>query len=125
MMDQPSAAEIVTAVREFIDKHAIPQLSGRTAFHARVAANALAIVLRELELGPAAAAREAESLERLLGRTGTPEELNRELCRRIRVGDIDPLDPALQAHLINTTLAKVEIDQPGYSGFVHSPHRSV
>ena len=125
MMDQPSAAEIVTAVREFIDKHAIPQLSGRTAFHARVASNALAIVLRELEHGPAAAAREVESLERLLGRTGTPEELNRELCRRIRSGDVDPLNPALQAHLITTTLAKVEIDQPGYSGFVHSPHRSV
>ena len=124
MMDQPSAAEIVTAVREFIDKHAIPQLSGRTAFHARVASNALAIVLRELEHGPAAAAREAESLTRLLGQSGTLEELNRELSKRIRTGQIDPLDPALQAHLITTTLAKVEIDQPNYSGFVHSPHRS-
>ncbi len=124
MMDQPSAAEIVTAVREFIDKHAIPQLSGRTAFHARVASNALAIVLRELEHGPSAAARENASLTRLLGQTGTLEELNRELCKRIRTGQIDPLDPALQAHLITTTLAKVEIDQPNYSGFVHSPHRS-
>lgn len=124
MMDQPSAAEIVTAVREFIDKHAIPQLSGRTAFHARVASNALAIVLRELEHGPSAAARENASLTRLLGQSGTLEELNRELCQRIRAGRIDPLDPALQAHLITTTLAKVEIDQPNYSGFVHSPHRS-
>lgn len=124
MMDQPSAAEIVTAVREFIDKHAMPQLSGRTAFHARVASNALAIVLRELQQGPAAAAKETESLERLLGQAGTLEELNRELCKRIRAGQIDPLDPALRAHLISTTLAKVEIDQPSYSGFVHSPHRS-
>jgi hypothetical protein len=124
MMDQPSAAEIVTAVREFIDRHAIPQLSGRTAFHARVASNALAIVLRELELGPAAAARETASLTRLLGQSGTLEELNRELCKRIRSGQIDPLDPALQAHLITTTLSKVEIDQPNYSGFVHSHHRS-
>ena len=124
MMDQPSAAEIVSAVREFIDKHAIPQLSGRTAFHARVASNALAIVLRELGHGPAAAARETVSLTGLLGQSGTLEELNRELCKRIRSGQIDPLHPALQAHLITTTLAKVEIDQPNYSGFVHSPHRS-
>jgi len=124
-MDQPSSAEIITAVREFIDKHAIPQLSGRTAFHARVASNALAIVLRELELGPAAAEREAASLSRLLGQTGTLDELNRELCKRIRAGAIDPLDPALRKHLVGTTLAKVEIDQPNYSGFVHSPHRTV
>jgi hypothetical protein len=124
MMDQPSATEILTAVREFIDKHAIPALSGRTAFHARVASNALSIVLRELELGPESARRELEGLRSLLGTSGTLEELNRELCRRIRAGELDPLDTALGHHLVQTTLSKVEIDQPGYSGFVHSPHRT-
>jgi hypothetical protein len=124
MMDQPSAAELVTAVREFIEKHAIPQLSGRTAFHGRVAANALAIVARELEQGPTALAAETESLRALLGEDGTPEALNRELCRRLREGRIDPLDPALAHHLVASTLAKVAIDQPTYAGFVHSPHRT-
>jgi hypothetical protein len=124
MMDQPSAAELVTAVREFIEKHAIPQLSGRTAFHGRVAANALAIVARELEQGPATLAAETESLRALLGEDGTPEALNRELCRRLREGRIDPLDPALARHLVASTLAKVAIDQPTYAGFVHSPHRT-
>lgn len=124
MMDQPSAAELVTAVREFIEKHAIPQLSGRTAFHGRVAANALAIVARELEQGPAAEAAETASLRALLGQDGTPEALNRELCRRLREGRIDPMDPALARHLVATTLAKVAIDQPTYAGFVHSPHRT-
>ena len=33
----------------------MPSLEGRNAFHARVAANALAIVARQLELGPEAA----------------------------------------------------------------------
>jgi hypothetical protein len=33
----------------------LPATSGQLAFHARVAANALAIVARELELGPPAA----------------------------------------------------------------------
>jgi hypothetical protein len=123
MMDQPSALELVTAVREFIEKHAMPELHGRTAFHARVAANALAIVARELEQGPKANAEEHVRLKTLLGRDGTLDELNRELCRRIRTNGIGLDDPALSAHLVQATLAKVAVDQPSYSGFQHSPHR--
>lgn len=123
MMDQPSALELVTAVREFIEKHAMPELQGRTAFHARVAANALAIVARELEHGPAANAEEHARLKALLGRDGSLDELNRELCRRIRSNGIALDDPALATHLTQTTLAKVAVDQPNYSGFQHSPHR--
>jgi hypothetical protein len=122
MMDQPSALELVTAVREFIEKHAMPELQGRTAFHARVAANALAIVARELEQGDATNTAEHARLKQILGRDGTLDQLNRELCRRIRSNGIGVDDPALAQHLTATTLAKVAIDQPTYSGFVHSPH---
>lgn len=124
MMDQPSSLELVTAVREFIEKHAMPELQGRTAFHARVAANALAIVARELEQGPAANAGEHARLKALLGQDGTLDELNRELCRRIRTNGLKLDDPTLASHLITSTLAKVAIDQPNYSGFQHSPHRT-
>jgi hypothetical protein len=123
MMDQPSALELVTAVREFIEKHAMPELQGRTAFHARVAANALAIVARELESGPGAGKEERAGLEALLGRQGSLDELNRDLCRRVRAGTLAVDDKALAKHLTQTTLAKVAIDQPTYSGYVHSPHR--
>lgn len=123
MMDQPSAIEIITAVREFIEKQAIPQLNGRTAFHARVAANALAIVTRQLEKAPALEATELSGLQTILGRKGSLEDLNRDLCARIRAGDVDPTNSAVATHLIQTTLLKVEIDQPTYSGYVHSPHR--
>ena len=123
MMDQPSALELVTAVREFIEKHAMPELQGRTAFHARVAANALAIVARELEQAGPSGADEAARLRNLLQQDGTLAELNRELCRRIRAGQIVWNDPALAAHLVPATLAKVAVDQPNYSGYVHSPHR--
>ena len=123
MMDQPSSLELVTAVREFIEKHAMPELQGRTAFHARVAANALAIVARELEQGAKANAEELARLQTLLGVDGSLEELNRELCRRIRSNGLAADDPSLAAHLTHTTLAKVAIDQPNYSGFQHSPHR--
>jgi len=117
MMDQPSALELVTAVKEFIEKHAMPQLSGHTAFHARVAANALGIVARELEFGPRANADEKKRLERLLGISGSLEELNRELCRRIRSGELGVEAPGLSGHMRATTMDKVGIDQPTYSGF--------
>ena len=123
MMDQPSTLELVTAVREFIEKHAMPELQGRTAFHARVAANALAIVARELEQAGPSANDEAARLRNLLQQDGSLPELNRELCRRIRSGQIAWNEPALAAHLVPTTLAKVAVDQPNYSGYVHSPHR--
>jgi hypothetical protein len=116
MMDQPSVLELVRAVQNFIETKAMPELKGHTAFHARVAANALGIAARELELGPKAAEREKSQLAALLGHEGSLEELNRELCKDIRKGKIDIESEALRQHLEVTTLDKVAIDQPGYSG---------
>ena len=117
MQDQPSAVELVGAVRDFLHDVAMPQLEDRAAFHARVAANALGIVQRELAIAPEAGARERERLTALLGKNGTLEELNRELCNRIRNGDIDLETPDLSEHLWETTLTKLAIDQPKYSAY--------
>ena len=108
--------ELVKAVQSFIETKAMPELKGHTAFHARVAANALGIVARELELGPKAANTEKTQLAALLGHDGSLEDLNRELCRQIRDGKIDIESEALRQHLELTTLDKVSIDQPNYSG---------
>lgn len=116
MMDQPSTLELVKAVQSFLETKAMPELKGHTAFHARVAANALGIVARELELGPRAADAEKTQLIALLGHDGSLEELNRELCRQIRQGKISIESEALRQHLELTTLDKVSIDQPNYSG---------
>jgi len=121
MMDQPSILELVEAVRAFIEQRAMPELKGHTAFHARVAANALGIVSRELSRGPKSNAEETARLSALLGHTGTLEDLNRELCRRIREGEIGLDTPGLKAHLDLTTREKVEIDQPNYSGLRQAP----
>lgn len=115
-MDQPTMRELVEAVRDFLEQKAMPELKGHTAFHARVAANALSIVARELEMGPGSAANEHARLRKLLGRDGTLEELNRELCKRIRSGAFGLDTPGLADHLAVTTREKVRIDQPGYSG---------
>lgn len=114
-MDQPSIRELVEAVREFLENRAMPELKGHTAFHARVAANALAIVGRELEQGAAVMQEERMRLSVLLGHDGTLENLNRELCRRIRSGEFTVSTPGLPEHLERTTLDKLAIDQPGYA----------
>jgi len=117
MQNKPSAAELVGAVRSFLEQDAMPRLEGRAAFHARVAVNALAIVERELDAGPLAAAEEHARLRQLLGRDGSLDELSRELARRIRTRELEPSDAALRTHLWETTLAKVGIDQPRYSRY--------
>jgi hypothetical protein len=117
MHDAPSAKELIEAVKAFIDKTAAPQLTGHAAFHARVASNALATVLRELEIRPAAEAAEKERLEALLGTTaGTAAELNQKLCDAIRNGEMDLSTQGLLPHLKSTTIDQLSVDQPGYSG---------
>lgn len=117
MQDMPKSSEIVEVVSEFMRQHVLPQLQGHTAFHALVAANALDIVKRELAIAPEANEAEKARLEKLLGREGTLEELNRLLCTRIEAGDVTADTPGLADHLWETTLTKLAIDQPKYSGY--------
>jgi aminoglycoside phosphotransferase (APT) family kinase protein len=49
---RPTASELLAAVSEYLLTSVLPATSGQLAFHARVAANSLAMVARELELGP-------------------------------------------------------------------------
>ncbi len=114
-MDQPSMRELVETVREFLETRAMPELKGQTAFHARVAANALAIVGRELECGARAAQEERARLAALLGHDGALPDLNRALCRAIREGRFTLETPGLAGHLERTTLDKIAIDQPHYA----------
>ena len=116
MMDQPSMRELVTAVRDLLEQRAMPELKGHTAFHARVAANALSIVARELELGGASGDAERARLARLLRHDGELLDLNRELCAAIREGRIGLETQGLAEYLTLTTRDKVGIDQPNYGG---------
>lgn len=117
MQDQPTAVELVDIVAEFIRVHVMPQMTGHAAFHARVAANALDIVKRELQIAPKAEAAEHARLAALLGREGTLEELNRDLCQKIADGALTLDTPGLADHLWEITMTKLAIDQPNYSGY--------
>ena len=118
MHDAPSPAELIAAVKSFIDDSAAPQLTGHAAFHARVASNVLATLLRELEQRPAAESDEATRLRAILkaGPDESTEAMNRDLCARIRSGEMDAATPGLFDHLKTTTIAQLSIDQPNYSG---------
>ena len=118
MHDAPSPSELIAAVKSFIDDTAAPQLTGHAAFHARVASNVLATLLRELEQRPAAETDEAARLRAILqaGPDASAEAMNRDLCARIRSGEMDAATPGLFAHLKTTTIAQLSIDQPNYSG---------
>ena len=97
----------------FLRETAIDRLEGQPKFHARVAANAVAIVRRELALDAAASADEVGRLSDLTGRDGDREGLNGLLADTIREGDLD--DPAaVLAHLRQTAREKLAV-MPGES----------
>ncbi len=117
MQDVPTPDDLLAAVADFLRAQAVPRLSGQASFHARVAANALDIVRRQLALGPAAEADELRRLRDLLRSDGSLVELNGQLCARIASGEFDPHSPALLHHLWRTTLDKLAVDQPGYESY--------
>lgn len=112
--DRPNAAELVAAARNFLLQYAAPNLEGQLAFHARVAANALAIVERELAEGPVMDGREKTRLAALLGREADLQTLNRELAQRIREGTLDDKRAAVLDHLRQTSADKLAIAKPNY-----------
>jgi hypothetical protein len=77
---------IVTAIAILIRDELLPTLEARPAFQARVAANALEIVARELTHAPRVNAEEAARLEKLLGKPGDLAALKRPLFRCIAAG---------------------------------------
>ena len=113
--DRPTAAELLTTIADFLREEATPALDRtepRLGFQMRVAVNSLAILEREVRLGPTADAREHERLVELLGREAPLEELNRELARQLRSGERDETDTALMAHLDATIADKIAIANP-------------
>ncbi|MGH9025071.1 MAG: DUF6285 domain-containing protein [Acidimicrobiia bacterium] len=114
LQDRPTAAELTEAVREFLERDVMPAVEGRMAFHARVAANALGMVARELESGPGLDAEERARLAELLGHDGTIDELTAELARCIRDGSLDSRRDEVMDAVRETIRAKLVVANPGY-----------
>ncbi len=76
-------AQLLDAVREFLESDVLAATEGRVRFHVRVAANVVAMVGREIELGPEQAAAHVRRLEEL----GVHSDA--ELAGAIRAGALD------------------------------------
>ena len=124
MQDRPTCNELLDAVREFIETDVVTELEGRKKFHARVAANVLAIVGRELQQEGDQLAREWRRLDALLGSAPLPADpraakealpsRNEELSEKIRSGEADggAFRGEVLAHLRATVREKLEIANP-------------
>ena len=109
----PMPAELLEGVRRFLRGEVAESSDGRSSFLARVAANSLGIVQRELLYGPALAREEFARLQQLLGH-GELEEMRWTLVRSLRA-DLALETPGLAEHLRSTVSGQLAIDQPHYS----------
>ena len=117
MQDQPTPVELINAVAEFLRNDVAPQLSGHSAFKLRVGLNALDLVVRQLTLEASGDTAETERLSKLLGTSGSLEELNRLLSARIASGEVGFDTSGLTEHVWQTTMDKLAIDQPNYASY--------
>jgi len=112
---RPTAAELVAVVADFLDNEVRDATGsdGRLAdvgpvnFHARVAANVLRIVERELLDGPAADV--ADALDGL----GYADEDG--LATAIRAGDLDDRGAEVLAALRTIVRRRLDVAHPGYA----------
>ena len=114
--DLPRIDELLISVRDFLRNDVMAATQDRTQFLARVAANSLDIVAREVALGPLLAQREQARLENLLGRRESLANLRWQLVQGLRDGQLALDSPALIEHLRATVVNQALLDQPSYSG---------
>ena len=123
MQDRPTHDELLAAVEHFLDAEIVPNVPGSRGFHARVAANAIRIVRRELSSEEELLAAEWSGLDGVLGPTERPtgreqlrtalRERNEALCALIRGGDSDD-EAARQVfdHVRRTVRDKLTVSDP-------------
>ena len=107
--DAPSAVELLEAVREWLERDVMTATDGRLRFHTRVAANVLAMVERELELGPA----QADAHRARLSRLGVADDA--ELAAAIRDRRLDGRAEELRELLYLDVLDKLAVANPRYA----------
>ena len=128
MQDRPSVRELLDAVRAFLEEDVVPALEGPRQFHARVAANVLAIIGRELAGEEASLLAEWQRLALVLGEDASAPPARLEalraavregtaaLAERIRRGEADagPFRDAVRAHVRATVEDKLRVANPRF-----------
>lgn len=107
---RPSAGELVAAVEGYIRDKVVATTDGAARFDARVAANVLAMVGRELAIGPDAAASHRGRLAEL----GAEDDA--DLVAAIRSGGVDARIPEVAAVLAGSVADELRVANPGHLG---------
>ena len=103
---RPTAAELVAAVADFLDSDVREATDGQVSFHARVAANVLRTVEREL------LDRTAGEVTVALDHLGFTDET--QLAAAIRAGDLDGRAGEVLPCLRTLVRHRLTIAHPGY-----------
>ena len=104
---RPTAAELVSAVADFLDAEVRDACSGSVGFHVRVAVNVLRTVQRELSDENAAPVHDA------LAELGFTDEA--ALAEAIRAGQMDERGDEVVAVLQLLVRHRLSVDHPGYA----------
>ena len=103
MQDRPTSVELLEAAADFVESELVPAIQGARQFQARVVANVMRVVAREIKLEDPLVRSEVKALARLLGRDaphlhslndlcGAAVSMGEELTGRIRAGEADDGD---------------------------------
>jgi hypothetical protein len=113
-MSGTESVELLTAVRAFLREEVLPEMEGFKGYNVRVAANALGIVARELEMG-AGLAELDEQIAAALGLNAQAGPISRQIAVALRDGKL-VVDDELRKYLRKRSLLAIAIDNPKYSG---------
>ena len=129
MQDRPTIDEMLEAVANFLTDDVMAATTGRINFHARVAANGLQMLRREIANQEEYLTREWDSLQTLFDDAQPPPGSLRELMDEVRIeneglvdairrGDADsgPFRENTIAHLKGMTRDKLAVTNPAWIG---------
>jgi hypothetical protein len=103
MQDRPNSVELLEAAADFVESELVPAVQGARQFQARVVANVMRVVAREIKLEDPLVRSEVKALARLLGHDAphlhslndlcaAALSMGAELTSKIRAGDADDGD---------------------------------
>jgi len=124
VQDRPTFDELLAAIEHFLDTEIVPNVPGSRGFHARVSANTIRIIRRELALEEEQLTAEWDGLGALLGHAERPVDRatlraelrsrNEALCQLIRDGDADggPFAERVRSHVRAVITEKLRVTNP-------------
>jgi len=129
MQHPPTASQLLTTVAEVLNDEIVPALSGPAQHKARVAANLVSIIEREIRLGPAAQVTEHRLLGEILDLTAQdhsrdpnaedPDTRRSLVAQSLRAGSASSAEVHAQVweRLLQIVRADLAIAKPGYDSW--------